>query len=304
MQWPPLRYADWSDTCETLHLWTQVVGKIRMEKMPPINHWWHVTLYITSRGFGTWPVPDGHRTFDIDFDFIAHRLRISTSDGATRGFELRPMSVADFYGTMIDALAALNIAVKINTLPSEVADPIRFEEDRQHKSYDAEAVSRFWRVLLQTCQVMTRFRSQFIGKVSPVHLFWGGFDMAVSRFSGRRAPEHGPMPSLPLSVVREAYSHEVSSAGFWPGGMGFDASFYAYAYPEPDGFAKSKAEPAETRYDDQLHEFILPYESMRIARSPENALMDFLQSTYDAAADLGRWPRRELERQGVSHGIA
>ena len=166
MQWPPLRYADWSDTCETLHLWTQVVGKIRMEKTPPINHWWHVTLYITSRGFGTWPIPDGNRTFEIDFDFIAHRLRIFTSDGATRGFELRPMSVADFYGTIIDALAALNIAVKINTLPAEVADPIRFEEDRQHKSYDAEAVTRFWRVLLQTCQVMTRFTDRGMAMVA------------------------------------------------------------------------------------------------------------------------------------------
>jgi len=304
MQWPPLRYADWSDTCETLQLWTQVVGKIRMEKMPAINHWWHVTLYITSRGIGTRPIPEGNRAFEIDFDFIVHRLKIRTSDGATRGFELRPMSVADFYATIIDALASLNIAVKINTLPSEVQNPIRFEEDRQHKSYDADAAGRFWRILLQSYEVMTQFRSRFIGKVSPVHLFWGGFDMAVSRFSGRRAPAHGPMASLPLSVVQEAYSHEVSAAGFWPGGMGYDATFYAYAYPEPDGFAGANVEPAEAKWDDPLREFLLPYESMRLARSPEDALMRFLQSTYDAAADLGKWPRAELERQGVSHGNA
>jgi hypothetical protein len=300
MQWPPLRYAEWSDTEETLHLWTQIVGKIRMEKMPAINHWWHVTLYLTSRGLSTLPIPDDDRTFDIEFDFIAHRLRITSSDGVDRGFELRPMSVADFYQTVIDALAGLNIAVKINTRPSEIPDAIPFETDRIHKSYDADAVSRFWRVLVSACQVMTRFRSQFIGKVSPVHYFWGGMDMAVTRFSGRGAPAHGPVPGLPLAVVREAYSHEVSSAGFWPGGTGFDAAFYAYAYPEPEGFAKAAVGPREAYYDDQFREFMLPYESMRKLRSPEDALMDFLQSTYDAAADLGRWPRKELERHGIA----
>ena len=300
MQWPSLRYAEWSDTKETLHLWTQVVGKIRMEKMFPVNHWWHVTLYLTSRGLSTLPIPDGNRTFDIEFDFIAHRLRITCSDGIDRGFELRPMSVADFYQTIIDALAGLNIAVKINTHPSEIPDAIPFETDRVHKSYDADAVSRFWRVLVSSCQVMTRFRSQFIGKVSPIHYFWGGMDMAVTRFSGRGAPEHGPVPGIPLAVVREAYSHEVSSAGFWPGGMGFDAAFYAYAYPEPAGFGKAAVRPAEARYADQMGEFLLPYESMRKLRSPEDALMNFLQSTYDAAADLGRWPRKELERHGIA----
>ena len=298
MQWPSLRYADWSDTKETLHLWTQVIGKIRMEKMPPVNHWWHVTLYVTSRGLTTLPIPDGVRTFDIDFDFIAHRLNITTSDGAKRGFELRPMTVADFYQTVIDALTGLNIAVQINTQPAELPDAIPFETDRVHKSYDAESVSRFWRVLLSTCQVMTRFRSDFIGKVSPIHYFWGGMDMAVTRFSGREAPAHGPVPGIPLDVVREAYSHEVSSAGFWPGGMGFDAAFYAYAYPEPAGFKAAVARPAEASYADQMGEFLLPYETMRKLRSPEDALMDFFQSTYDAAADLGRWPRKELERHG------
>jgi hypothetical protein len=300
MQWPPLRYAEWSDTKETLHLWTQIVGKIRMEKMPTINHWWHVTLYLTSRGLSTLPIPDGDRTFDIEFDFIAHRLRITCSDGIDRGFELRAMSVADFYQTIIDALAGLNIAVKINTRPSEIPDAIPFETDRIHKSYDADAVSRFWLVLVSACQVMTRFRSQFIGKVSPIHYFWGGMDMAVTRFSGRGAPAHGPVPGLPLAVVREAYSHEVSSAGFWPGGTGFDAAFYAYAYPEPEGFAKAAVRPREAYYDDQFREFMLPYASMRKLRSPEDALMDFLQSTYDAAADLGRWPRKELERHGIA----
>lgn len=298
MQWPSLRYAEWSDTKETLHLWTQVVGKIRMEKMPPVNHWWHVTLYVTSRGLSTHPIPDGNRTFDIEFDFIAHRLRIRCSDGIDRGFELRPMSVADFYQTVIDALAGLNIAVKINTHPSEIPDAIPFETDRVHKSYDADAVSRFWHVLVSTGQVMTQFRSQFIGKVSPIHYFWGGMDMAITRFSGRGAPDHGPVPGIPLQVVREAYSHEVSSAGFWPGGMGADAAFYAYAYPEPNGFSKATVRPGEASYVDAMGEFLLPYESMRKLRSPEDALMDFFQSTYDAAADLGRWPRKELERHG------
>jgi hypothetical protein len=300
MQWPSLRYAEWSDTKETLHLWTQIVGKIRMEKMPPVNHWWHVTLYLTSRGLSTLPIPDGDRTFDIDFDFIAHRLRITCSDGIDRGFELRPMSVADFYQTILDALSGLNIAVKINTHPSEIPDAIPFETDRVHKSYDAGAVSRFWHVLVSSCEVMTRFRSQFIGKVSPIHYFWGGMDMAVTRFSGRGAPAHGPVSGLPLAVVREAYSHEVSSAGFWPGGMGFDTAFYAYAYPEPDGFGKAAVRPAEAFYHDQMREFMLPYDAMRKLRSPEDALMNFLQSTYDAAADLGRWPRKELERHGIA----
>jgi hypothetical protein len=276
----------------------QVVGKIRMEKTPPINHWWHVTLYITSRGLSTSPIPDRDRTFDIDFDFLRHRLKITTSDGLNRGFELRPMAVADFYETVIDALTGLNIPVKINTMPQEVPNPIRFEDDHEHKAYDADAVTRFWQILLNSYEVMTRFRSQFIGKVSPVHVFWGGLDMAVTRFSGRPAPRHQPVLGIADFVIQEAYSHEVASAGFWPGGMGFDACFYAYAYPEPPGFGKASILPADAAYNSQMGEFMLPYDAMRKTRSPDGALMDFLQSTYDAAADLGRWPRKELERHG------
>jgi len=304
MQWPALAHAEWSDTLETLQLWTQIVGKIRMEKMPLINHWWHVTLYVTSRGLGTLPIPDGDRTFDIDFDFLAHKLLITTSGGQSRGFELRPMTVADFYQTVIDALTTLRIGVKINTLPSEVPDPIRFDQDRKHQSYDPDAVTRFWHVVHASSQVMTRFRAPFIGKVSPVHFFWGGFDLAVSRFSGRRAPEHPSMPGLPDRVVREAYSHEVASAGFWAGGMGVESTFYAYIYPEPEGYSKATVRPSAAFYSDQLREFLLPYEAMRNARSPEAALMDFLESTYDAAANFARWPREQLERQGASHGSA
>jgi len=304
MRWPALPYAEWSDTCETLQLWTQIIGKIRLQKMPLINHWWQVTLYVTSRGLGTSPIPDGSRTLDIDFDFLTHQLTIVTSDGQHRQIKLQPMTVAAFYEKVMAALRDLRVDVKINTLPSEVANPIHFEKDDQHKSYDADAASRFWRILVSTCQVMTQFRSRFIGKVSPVHFFWGGFDMAVTRFSGRRAPVHGPMPGLPDFVVREAYSHEVSSAGFWPGGAGSDAAFYAYAYPQPQGFAKAAILPASAFYSDQFGEFLLPYEAVRTARLPEADLMNFLESTYDAAAGFGRWPREELERQGAIHGVA
>ena len=304
MRWPALRYADWSDTCETLHMWTQIVGKIRMEKMPPMNHWWHVTLYVTSRGLGTSPVPDDGRTFDIDFDFVAHRLRIITTDGQCREFGLEPMTVADFYRRIMQALRDLKIDVQINTVPSEVENPIRYEKDNIHRSYDAAAVERFWSVLISSSEVMTAFRSRYIGKVSPVHFFWGGFDLALTRFSGRRAPTHPPMQLLPDAVVQEAYSHECSSAGFWPGGMGFDTTYYAYTYPEPDGLAKARVRPPAAFYSDQMREFMLPYDAVRSAPNPEDALMQFLESTYDAGADLGKWPRADLERQGVTHGIA
>ena len=303
MKWPPLSYAGWRDTCETLQLWMQIVGKIRMEKSPSVNHWWHVTLYVTSRGLGTSPIPNDGGTFEIEFDFIAHRLMITTSGGDTRGFELRSMSVADFYQTVIDALASLKIAVKIDTMPSEVTDPVPFEKDRQHKSYDPEAASRFWNVLVPVCQVMTQFRSRFIGKVSPVHFFWGGFDLAVTRFSGRVAPVHPSIPGLRDSMVREAYSHECSSVGFWPGGPNSDTTFYSYAYPEPDGYPNAAVKPAAAFYSNDLHEFMLPYDAVRTASSPPDTLLKFFQSTYDAAADLGRWPRAQLERRS-SHGVA
>lgn len=291
-EWPPLRYADWADTCATLHMWTQVVGKIRMARTPPVNHWWHVTLYVTSRGLGTSPIPDGERTFEIDFDFVDHRLLITTSDGEARQFKLQPMTVAAFYVRVMTALEELGIEVAINTLPSEVDDPVRFEEDTRHASYDADAATRFWRVLLSGCQVINRFRSNFLGKVSPVHFFWGSFDLAVTRFSGRRAPEEaGASP-----MVREAYSHEVSSAGFWPGTPAGDAAFYSYAAPAPEGFANAPVQPSAAAYSPQFKQFLLPYEEMRKLPSPGDALLQFLQSTYEAAADLGKWPRAELER--------
>ena len=297
MNLPSLHYDEWKDTCETLHMWTQVVGKIRMVKTPPINHLWHVPLYITSRGLGTSPIPDGSRTFDIDFDFIDHRLLITTTEGQRWQLDLRPMSVAEFYERVMAELAQLGIDAHFDTAPSEVQNPIPFERDRSHASYDASAASRFWHVLVFSCKVMTRFRSAFIGKVSPVHFFWGGFDLAVTRFSGRVAPIHPPVPSVPLKVVREAYSHEVSSAGFWPGADGIDATFYAYAYPEPEGFAGAKVKPAAAFYSKEFREFMLPYEAVRTSQNPEEALMAFLESTYDAAADLGRWPRNQLERR-------
>ena len=296
--WPALPYAQWSDTCETLHMWTQVVGKIRMTKTPPVNHWWHVPLYVTSRGLGTSPIPDGARTFEIDFDFIDHRIRIDTTDGGRRDFELRPMSVADFYSRVMRALDELRIDVTINTTPSEVSDPIAFEKDTVHAAYDAGAVARFWHVLIAACRVFAQFRCAFIGKVSPIHFFWGGFDLAMTRFSGRSAPLHPDVPGLPLAVTREAYSHEVSSVGFWPGAPGgVDASFYSYAYPEPPGYAEAPVRPAAAFYDNDWREFFLPYEAVRTAASPDDDLTAFLRTTYDAAASFGDWPREALERR-------
>jgi hypothetical protein len=296
MQWPALPYAQWSDTCATLHMWTQVVGKIRMAKSPHINHWWHVPLYVTSRGLDTSPIPDGDRTFEIAFDFLAHRLVVTTSDGETHEIRLQPMSVADFYDRVMRCLRELNIEVHINTLPAEVPDPIRFEDDRVHKSYDADAAQRFWQALVCSDKVLKEFRSRFIGKVSPVHFFWGGFDLAVSRFSGRRAPKHPAVPGVSQKMVDEAYSHECSSVGWWPGGNGFDASYFAYTYPEPDGLSKARVRPPAAAWNDTMHEFMLPYDAVRNAADPEQALIDFCQSTYEAGANLAHWPRQELER--------
>ena len=298
--WPSLPYEAWKDTYATLHMWTQVVGKIRTAETPWVNHSWHVTLYVTARGLTTSPIPYGERTFQIDFDFIDHRLVIATSAGAVRTVALRPRSVADFYREVTGHLGELGLAVKIHTTPNEVADAIPFERDEVHAAYDAASANRFWRALVQADRVLKAFRARFIGKCSPVHFFWGSFDLAVTRFSGRRAPRHpGGVPNFPDWVAREAYSHEVSSCGFWPGGGPMpQAVFYAYAYPEPEGFSAARVGPAGAAYDPTLHEFVLPYDVVRTAASPDAALLEFLQRTYEAAADLGHWDRPALEWNG------
>ena len=295
--WPRLPLAEWQDTCTTLHMWTQIVGKIRLAQAPMINHWWQVPLYVTSRGLTTSPMPQDTRTFQIDFDFIDHRAIIDTSDGAREIFALTPMSVADFYREVMGRLKSLGLAVRIWTTPVEIADPIPFEADRVHASYDADAAQRFWRILVQSERVLTDFRSRFVGKVSPVHFFWGSFDLAVTRFSGRRAPTHPGAPNIADHVTREAYSDEVSSCGFWPGGgITDEAAFYAYAYPAPPGFADAPVHPTEAFFHQGAGEFLLPYEAVRRSPAPDAALMDFAQSTYAAAADLGGWDRKVLER--------
>jgi len=297
--WPALSFGDWSDTAATLHMWTQVVGKLRLEQTPWTNHSWHVPLYVTTRGLGTSPIPYGGRAFEIDFDFLDHQLVIQVSDGARRVMPLEPAPISDFYRNVLAALAALDLELRIHTTPSEVADAIPFERDTQQRRYDRDFATRFWRALVQIDRVFKEFRSRFIGKCSPVHFFWGSFDLAVTRFSGREAPPHpGGIPHFPDWVAREAYSHEVSSAGFWPGGGGIDhASFYSYAYPEPDGFSKARVAPAGAAYSSQLGEFLLPYDEVRNAASPDDALLDFLQSTYSAAADAAEWDRNALERE-------
>ena len=270
--------------------------------MPWVNHGWHVTLYVTVFGLTTSPIIDGDRYFQIDFDFIEHRLRIRTSDGEQQSFKLEPMTVAEFYAQIMRALANLGIDVVINTLPNEVPEPIRFEDDRVHASYDADAVNRYWRALLQIDRVFKYFRACFVGKCSPVHFFWGSFDLAVTRFSGQGAPEHpGGVPNLPDSITREAYDQQLSSAGFWPGGGPIDyPAFYSYAYPAPEGFEKSKVQPSEAFFDAGLVEFILPYDAVRTAADPDAALLSFLQSTYEAAANAAGWDRESLERDPVS----
>jgi hypothetical protein len=294
--WPGLPLAEWADTCATLHMWTQVVGKIRMELTPLVNHWWNVPLYVTPRGLTTSAIPYGAASFEMRFDFLEHELRIEACDGGSRSVALRPKPVAQFYRETMAALGELGIEVKIWTTPVEVPEPIPFERDEVHGSYDAEHAQRFWRVLVQADRVMTQFRSGFQGKVSPVHFFWGSFDLAVTRFSGRPAPPHPGAPNVADSVTREAYSHEVSSAGFWPGGFGFDAVFYAYAYPEPPGFREYRVQPKEAFFSQELGEFLLPYEAVRNADDPDEALVAFLQSTYEAAAELAQWDRGALER--------
>jgi Family of unknown function (DUF5996) len=296
-RWPELPYAAWKDTCQTLQLWTQIVGKIRLARTPWLNHSWHVALYVTARGLTTSPIPDGARTFQIDFDFIDHVLWLRTSDGHFRQVVLKPVTVAEFYGEVLHALSELGIAVRINGKPSEIPDAIPFAEDRVHHSYDRDYANRFWRILSASNEVFAQFRTGFLGKASPVHFFWGSFDLAVTRFSGRRAPRHpGGVPNLPDDVAQEAYSHEVSSAGFWPGGGAIDyPAYYSYAYPAPEGFAAAQVRPAHASFSKELGEFILPYDAVRMAADPRATLMEFLQSTYDAAADLAKWDRKALE---------
>jgi Family of unknown function (DUF5996) len=298
--WPDLPLSDWADTCATLHLWTQVVGKIRLAHAPMVNHWWQVPLYVTCRGLTTSPIPYGGESFQIDFDFVDHTLILQTSKGKIETVVLGPRTVADFYAEVMSRLRGLGVETRIWTMPVEIADAVPFEQDNTHTSYDREYVHRFWRILLQVDRMFTRFRGQFLGKVSPVHLFWGSFDIAVTRFSGRAAPRlTSHSPNLGVRVMQEAYSHEVSSCGFWPGNGGFGkAAFYSYAYPEPPGFASAPASPSATYYDQGPGQFILPYDAIRRSESPGDDLMRYMTSTYRAAADLGRWDRAALERAG------
>jgi hypothetical protein len=290
--WPALPYEEWRETCSALHLWSQIAGKVRLALTPWVNHSWHATLYVTARGLSTSPIPHGERTFEVQFDLIDHRLRVVTGDGDERAIPLGPMSVADFHAGLLAALDELGLPVAIHGAPNEIPDAVPFREDRATRPYDHEQAHRFWRVLVQVDRVFKQFRTGFLGKVSPVHLFWGSFDLAVTRFSGRPAPRHkGGIPRLPDSVAQEAYSHEVSSAGFWPGGGGMDASFYSYAYPQPADFPAARILPAAATYNATLGEFVLPYEAVRTAESPEAELLAFLHSTYDAAAATADWDR-------------
>src|ERR1700733_4470314 len=291
--WPELPLDAWQDTYATLHMWTQIVGKVRLALSPRVNHWWEVALYVNARGLTTSAIPYKNGIFEIQFDFIDHILKIQTSWGTSKALPLKPQSVADFYAAFMSAIHSLGIDVRIWTMPCEVPNPIRFEKDTQHASYDPEFSPRFWQILILCDNVFQEFRARFIGKDSPVHFFWGSFDLCVTRFSGRRAPEReGADP-----VTREAYSHEVISAGFWPGGGDIKgAAFYTYAAPEPAGFAEQKVQPAAAFYHPQMKEFLLMYDDVRRAASPREALLSFLQSTYDAGANLAHWPRKELER--------
>lgn len=294
--WPELKFSEWKDTCATLHMWTQVVGKIRLKQTPLVNHWWNVPLYVSARGLTTSAMPHGERIFEIEFDFIDHELVIKCSDGAATRLALRPQSVASFYAEVMSALRDLGLPVKIWTMPVEVPNPIRFEDDHEHSSYDAEYANRFWRAIVKIDEVLKEFRAGFIGKVSPVHFFWGSFDMAVTRFSGRPAPER---PDADV-ITREAYSHEVISHGFWPGNKDMEAAFYSYTAPEPAGLADAKVSPAATFYNKEMKEFFLLYDEVRKTGSPEKTLTDFCQTTYDAGANLAGWDRAGLERRNFA----
>jgi hypothetical protein len=291
--WPALPLESWKDTYVTLHMWTQMVGKVRLRLTPLVNHWWNVPLYVSARGLSTSLIPYGERGFELWFDFIGHRLVLETSDGMSKSLVLKPQSVAVFYQEFMELLRSAGIDVKIWKMPVEIPNPIPFDEDRVHASYDPASVEKFWRILLSVDAVFKQFRAGYVGKSSPVHFFWGSFDLAVSRFSGRLAPERlGADP-----VTREAYSHEVSSVGFWPGGGDIkDAAFYSYTVPEPQGFKEARVRPASAYYQKQISEFLLMYEDVRKSESPTGALLDFCQSTYEAGASLGNWDRKALER--------
>lgn len=296
--WPPLPLGQWKDTYATLHMWLQIVGKTRLALAPMENHWWQVSLYLTPRGLTTSPIPAGQRTFAVDLDFLDHTLSIRASDGDTRTMPLRPRTVAEFYAEYMEHLHALQIDARIRPVPNEVVSAIPFPEDRVHAAYDADAATRCWQILRQAARVLKRFRGRFLGKASPVHFFWGSFDLAETRFSGRRAPPHpGGAPNCPDYVMIEAYSHECSSCGFWPGGDAIpEPVFYAYTYPEPAGYRGRRIGPAAAYYHQGMGEFILPYEAVRTAASPDDALLEFVQSTYEAAADAARWDRQALDR--------
>ncbi len=297
--WPELPLEAWQETYATLHLWTQIVGKIRLALSPMCNHWWQITLYVTARGLTTSPIPYGSLDFQIDFDFIDHELHIETSAGTKQSMGLFPRSVADFYRELMAQLRSAGIDAAIWTVPVELEDRTPFERDDKHAAYDPEYAQRWWRSLVQADRVLKVFRSRFTGKVSPVQVFWGSFDIAVTRFSGRRAPEHPGAPNVARFVMREAYSHEVSSCGFWPGaGLGRPA-FYAYAYPTPEGFGKYPVQPGEAYHHTELGEFLLPYDAVRTSPWPDETLLAFLQSTYEAAANLAKWDRASLEREIV-----
>ena len=300
-RWLPLPLKQWKDTYATLHMWAQIVGKLRLALTPLINHWWNVPLYVNARGLTTSPIPYGNTPFELWFDFIDHQLVLQTSEGSRRVLPLAPRSVADFYKEVMGMLQSAGIEVKIWRMPVEVPDPIPFDEDRVHASYDPEAAQRFWKILLTVQGVFEEFRSRFLGKCSPIHFFWGSFDLAVTRFSGRRAPER---PGADR-ITREAYSHEVSSVGFWPGsGKITGPAFYSYTAPEPAGFRDWPVRPAAAHYDAQLSEFILTYDDVRSSPSPGAALLEFCQSTYEAGATLGKWDRNALERQPALHKSA
>ena len=290
--WPQLVLEEWQDTLATLHMWTQIVGKIRLEQTPLVNHWWNVPLYVSARGLTTSPMAYQDRIFEIEFDFIDHTLRIQCSDGSLATLDLRPQTVADFYEEVMEALHGLGIDVKIWPMPVEITNPIRFDQDQIHKSYDADYVNRWWRALVSIDDVFKEFRTRFIGKVSPVHFWWCSFDHAVTRFSGRLAPPREGADAITV----EAYSHEVISHGFWPGGNGVQAAFYAYSAPEPAGLSEQSVKPAAGFYSQDMKEFLMPYDAVRQSSSPEGALMDFCQSTYEAGANLAKWDRKALER--------